>query len=187
MDVREPIDMDVHCVAFDPVDTHVVYAATGGGENFPDPTPYPKGRPLYCSQDGGKSWRCITKDFNRTYAVPVGIHPKDSRTLFLGVAEEPPPLWLKRPTKANGALMRSRDRGSTWERLTHGLPDPFFSMVECIDFDPDEPDRVFIGTGGEGARFIKLEEGEVFCSEDRGEHWEKVPVKFPIICALAVQ
>jgi photosystem II stability/assembly factor-like uncharacterized protein len=59
-DVRDPIDMDVHSVVFDPVNSSTLYAATGGGENFPAPTPPPKGRPLYRSQDGGKSWASIT-------------------------------------------------------------------------------------------------------------------------------
>src|SRR5206468_1489163 len=48
-DVRYPIDMDVHSVTFDPAHPKVIYAATGGGENFPEPTPPPKGRPLYRS------------------------------------------------------------------------------------------------------------------------------------------
>jgi photosystem II stability/assembly factor-like uncharacterized protein len=185
-DVRYPIDLDVHSVTFDPADSSVIYAATGGGENFPDPTPPPKGRPLYRSVDGGKSWESITDSFQRTYSVPVRVHPKDSRILYVGVAEDPPPLWLKRPTMANGVLMRSSNRGTSWEQLIEGLPNPFQSMVECIDFDPDEPDHVFIGTGGEGARFIKLEEGELYHSEDRGDHWEKIPLRFPIIYALAV-
>jgi hypothetical protein len=107
--------------------------------------------------------------------------------LFLGVAEEPPPLWLNRPTKANGALMRSSDGGVTWQQLAGGFPSPYESMVECIDFDPDEPDHVFVGTGGEGARYIKLEDGEIFHSADRGDSWDKVPLRFPIIYALAVQ
>jgi photosystem II stability/assembly factor-like uncharacterized protein len=186
-DVRYPIDLDVHSVAFDPADSNVIYAATGGGENFPDPTPPPKGRPLYRSVDSGKSWESITDTLQRTYSVPVRVHPSDSKVLYIGVAEEPPPLWLKRPTKANGALMRSPDRGASWEQLLGGLPNPFESMVECIDFDPEQPEHVFIGTGGEGARFIKLEEGEVFYSGDKGDHWEKIPFKFPIIYALAVQ
>jgi photosystem II stability/assembly factor-like uncharacterized protein len=186
-DVRYPIDMDVHSVTFDPADPKVIYAATGGGENFPDPTPPPKGRPLYRSGDGGASWESITDSLKRTYSVPVRVHPKDSKTLYIGVAEEPPPFWLKRATKANGALMRSSDRGASWQQLSSGLPSPFESMVECIEFDLDEPDHVFIGTGGEGARFIKLEEGEIFHSADRGDHWEKIPLRFPIIYALAVQ
>jgi len=186
-DVRYPIDMDVHSVSFDPANGAVLYAATGGGENFPDPTPPPKGRPLYRSQDGGKSWESISDSLSRTYSVPVRVHPSNSRMLFLGVAEEPPPLWLNRPTKANGALMRSSDGGVTWQQLAGGFPSPYESMVECIDFDPDEPDHVFVGTGGEGARYIKLEDGEIFHSADRGDSWEKVPVQFPIIYALAIQ
>jgi photosystem II stability/assembly factor-like uncharacterized protein len=185
-DVRYPIDMDVHSVTFDPADSAILYAATGGGENYPDPTPPPKGRPLYRSLDGGKSWGSISDDFQRTYSVPVRVHPEDSQSLFIGVAEDPPPLWLNRANKANGALMRSTDGGATWQQLTDGFPNPFQSMVECIEFDPADPDHIFAGTGGEGARFIKLEEGEIFHSLDRGDRWEKIPLRFPIIYALAV-
>lgn len=186
-DVREPIDMDVHSVVFDPATSSTLYAATGGGENFPDPTPPPKGRPLYRSQDGGKSWASITDSLKRTYSVPVRVHPRNSNAIYLGVAEEPPPLWLNRPTKANGVLMRSLDGGATWEQLVNGLPNPFESMVECIEFDPEDTRSIFAATGGEGARYIKLNSGEIFQSADGGDRWKKIPLSFPIIYALAVQ
>jgi len=60
-------------------------------------------------------------------------------------------------------------------------------MVECIDFDPNQLDHVFIGTGGVGARLIKLTEGEIYHSRDRGDHSQRAPLNFPIIYALAVQ
>src|SRR5262245_43261431 len=186
-DVRDPIDMDVHSVAFDPANGALLYAATGGGENFPDPTAPPKGKPLYRSRDGGQTWESISDSLDRTYAVPVRVHPANSQVLFLGVAQEPPPCWLDRQTKANGAVMRSSDGGASWQQLTGGLPSPCESMVECIEFDPDAPDTVFLGTGGEGARYIKLDKGEIFRSNDRGEKWEKLPLRFPIVYALAVQ
>ena len=186
-DVTYPIDLDVHCITYDAGRPNVIYAATGGGENCPDPTPPPKGRPLYRSTDGGQSWESISDQFHRTYSVAVRVHPQDSRILYIGVAEEPPPLWLNRATKANGALMRSSDNGATWQQLTEGLPEPFESMVECIEFDPDQPDHIFIGTGGEGARYIKLTYGEIFHSGDRGNHWRRISLHFPIIYALAVQ
>ncbi len=186
-DVGDPIDRDVHSVLFDPSDGSILYAATGGGENFPDPTPPPKGRPLYRSSDGGQSWHSLSDGMPRTYAVPVRVHPTKPQTLYLGVAEGPPPLWLNRPTRANGALMRSCNGGATWEQLTGGFPDPYESMVECIEFDPESPDHLFVGTGGEGARYIRLERGEIFHSVDAGDHWVKLPFELPIIYALAVQ
>jgi len=186
-DVRDPIDMDVHAVAFDPTSDDVIYAATGGGERFPDPSPPPKGKPLYRSRDAGRSWECITATLQRTYSVPVRIHPKDSNTLFLGVAEDPPPLWLDRTRRANSAVMKSSNGGVNWEHLGAGLPEPLTNMVECIDFDPDQPDHVFIGLGGEGARYIKLDRGEVYHAEGPGNHWRRIPVDLPIVYALAVQ
>jgi hypothetical protein len=186
-DVRDPIDMDVHCVCFDAVSGATLYAATGGGENFPNPTPPPKGRPLYRSPDGGKTWQSISDTLTRTYSVPVRVHPKNSQLLYLGVAEEPPPLWLNRPAKANGAIMRSADGGNSWQQLAGGFPSSYESMVESIEFDPDQPDTVFLGTGGEGARYIKLDKGEIFRSIDRGDNWEQIPLRLPIIYALAAQ
>ena len=60
-------------------------------------------------------------------------------------------------------------------------------MIESIEFDPDSPDTVFLGAGGEGARYIKLDQGEIFRSADRGDNWEKLPLRFPIVYALAAQ
>jgi hypothetical protein len=176
--------MDVHSVTFDPADGAVLTPLAGGGE-FSRPTPPPKeGRSPVAGRR--QSWESISDALSRTYSVPVRVHPKDSKTLFLGVAEEPPPFWLNRATKANGALMRSTDGGATWQQLAGGFPTPYESMVECIEFDPAQPDHVFAGTGGEGARYIKLDRGEIFQSVNRGDSWEKLPLTFPLIYALAV-
>ena len=51
--------------------------------------------------------------------------------------------------------------------------------------DPSNSERIY--AGGEGARYIKLEAGEIFHSGDRGDTWDKIPLRFPIIYALAIQ
>jgi hypothetical protein len=83
-----------------------------------------------------------------------GTAPSEQFKAALGVAEEAPPLWLNRGSKANGALIRSADGGMTWQQPAGGFPNHYPSMVEYIEFDPAEPDHLFVGTGGEGARYI---------------------------------
>lgn len=187
MDVRDPIDMDVHAITVDSREPSTVYAATGGGEAFPAKSAPPKGRPLYRSRDGGRSWESITDTLERTYAVPVKVDPRNSQVLYLGVAFDEPPHWLNRPEKADSALMKSTDGGRTWRRLTGGLPERMLSMVESIEFDPEDPSTVLMATGGEGARYIKLTEGELFMSRDGGERWERIGGALPLVTALAVQ
>jgi photosystem II stability/assembly factor-like uncharacterized protein len=182
-DLRDPFDMDVHSIVIDPFDTQRVYAATGGGER----SPYPKGKPLYRSNDGGQSWMSITDSLERHYAVPVKLDPTDSQTLYLGVARGTPLGWRGRPSVADGAIMRSRDSGKTWEQLAEGLPNPLLSMVECIEFDPDDAETIVMATGGEGARYVNLEKSELFRSSNRGEHWHQIVGDLPNICSLCLQ
>ena len=181
-DLRDPVDLDVHSIQIDPRNAEVIYAATGGGER----NPYPKGKPLYRSDDGGKMWRSISDDLERHYAVPVRLDPADSQTIYLGCARGTPFSWRDRPSVADGALMRSKDSGKTWQQLNEGLPQPLQNMVECIEFDPDDPKTMAIATGGEGARYVKLEKSEVYLSSNGGDSWELILDKLPNICSLAV-
>jgi hypothetical protein len=175
--------MDVHSIHIDPQNTQVIYAATGGGER----NPYPKGKPLYRSDDGGKSWISISDHLERHYAVPVKLDPADSRNVYLGCARGTPFAWRERPSLADGALMRSKDAGTTWEQLGDGLPAPLLNMIECIEFDPEDPQTMVIATGGEGARFVNLDKSEVYLSSNHGERWEQILGDLPNICSLALQ
>jgi hypothetical protein len=118
-----------------------------------------------------------------------GTAPSEQFKAALGVAEEAPPLWLNRGSKANGALIRSADGGMTWQQPAGGFPNHYPSMVEYIEFDPAEPDHLFVGTGGEGARDIYkvASRGRYFTAADCGDTWEQIPLRFPIIYALAIQ
>ncbi|MGH2809718.1 MAG: WD40/YVTN/BNR-like repeat-containing protein, partial [Actinomycetota bacterium] len=77
-------------------------------------------------------------------ASALATHPKDARTVYLGVEV--------------GGLYRSRDRGKTWYDLD--LPS---SDVHSVQVSPARPDRVY-ATTGEGA----------FCSDDGGFNWRKM-------------
>ena len=186
-DAGDGIDLPVHCVDVGPSDGATIYATTGGGANVLNPAGPTTGRPLYRSVDGGESWQSISAGVSRRYAVPVRLHPKHAQIIYLGVAQDGPARWLDRPTRANGAILRSVDGGASWQQLEAGLPVPFVSMVECIEFDPDQAENIFVATGGTGACDIGVDKGEIFRSIDRGDNWEKLPLRLPIIFALAAQ
>ncbi len=106
--------------------------------------------------------------------MPVKLDPTDSQILYLGVARGTPFGWHDGPSVVDGAIMRSRDSGNTWEQFAEGLPHRLLSMVECIEFDPDAAETIVIATGGEGARYVNLEKSELYLSSNRGEHWHQI-------------
>ncbi|MGH2772716.1 MAG: WD40/YVTN/BNR-like repeat-containing protein [Actinomycetota bacterium] len=110
----------------------------------------------WMSKDLGDSWLPLTgfaeapnrEGWSAPWGIPLAsalaTHPKDARTVYLGVEV--------------GGLYRSRDRGKTWYDLD--LPS---SDVHSVQVSPARPDRVY-ATTGEGA----------FCSDDGGFNWRKM-------------
>jgi len=92
--------LTVWSIAVDPNNPSVLYAGTGA----------PSRAALYKSIDSGESWSRSTTDFpefcagvNRPRLLTVCVDPDDSRQVWFGLEE--------------GGAWRSRDSGSTWERV----------------------------------------------------------------------
>ncbi len=68
-------------------------------------------------------------------------------------------------------LYRSEDAGSSWERTGRGLPETLCSSNDwgsrTLAFDPRDPRRVYIGTGGRGV-FVSTDGGTTFLAMNRG-------------------
>lgn len=190
-DTAGHLDADVHSVIQDPADPTVLYACAGGGGALTMatldqyPPPLPEGRPIYRSSDSGRTWECVSLDFDRTYGVSMRVHPRDSALLLAAVARGIPPFWSKRPERADAVVVISSDRGKTWSRSTKGLPSHFALMVEAIEIGPGPRHRAFIGTGGEGMKLVGAAEGEIYVSDDIQDGWRRVQIDFPSIAVLA--
>jgi len=79
----------------------------------------------------------------------------------------------------DGALKvwRTRDRGRTWRAMTNGLPqkEHYVGVLrDAMCADPLTPSGVYVGT----------KSGELFCSRDDGENWEKLPAQVPRVTTL---
>ena len=99
-DVVDGIDPDVHMITQDPNDPDTIYAVCGGGGGFPAshvyPPPFLQGRPIYRSRDRARTFECISADMERSYGVPLQVHPENSSLLIAGLARGWPFDWMER-------------------------------------------------------------------------------------------
>jgi photosystem II stability/assembly factor-like uncharacterized protein len=143
---------DVHRLMIHPSNPKFLYAVTGRG--------------LYVSPNGGVSWDQWTRREDEIGGYPDGFvfRPSDPKTILMTAAHDAPGTW--RTTHFAGArISRSRDAGKTWEILRNGLPDRMQASIEAFCLEEAETSS---------AIFAATTSGEVFCSEDLGDHWEKI-------------
>jgi photosystem II stability/assembly factor-like uncharacterized protein len=151
-------------LAIDPKDENKVFVAVLG---------HPYGanteRGVYRTKDGGATWeRVLYKDEN-TGAVQVTIDPNNSNIVYAD-------LWAARQGPwENGAwqgkesgLYKSVDGGTTWKKLTRGLPtvDQELGRIGfCIA--PSNSNRLY-------ATVDAGDFGGIYRSDDAGENWTRV-------------
>lgn len=144
---------DVHRTVIDPQNgkrMHVV-----GGE----------GLCLWMTSDGGASWEQLTDADHEIGGYPdcLVLHPRQPELMFIAAA-------ASRPSEQQGPdtgtrISRSRDGGRTWEALGGGLPERMAPRVEALALeDWGDSFSVFAGTAA----------GEVYASDDGGEHWSLI-------------
>ena len=117
------------------------------------------------SHDGGESWASLTpRDFRIGYVDPILAHPRNASLIFTAGARTGPGSWRKTHT-ADARIARSTDAGKSWEILNRGLPEHIRGNVEALTMD--------VWNGG-FALFAGTTDGEVFCSADEGDSWQRI-------------
>ena len=150
---------DVHRLMIHPRNPKFLYAVTGRG--------------LYVGPDAGARWDQWTKREDEIGGYPDGFvfRPSDPKVMFMTAAHDAPGTW--RTTHFAGArISRSMDGGRTWEVLGNGLPDRLQASIEAFCLEE---------AGNSTGVFAATTSGEVFCSEDLGESWQKIVTGLPPI------
>jgi photosystem II stability/assembly factor-like uncharacterized protein len=150
-------------IAIDPTDENKVFVAALGHPYGPNPE-----RGIYRTTDGGKTWEKVLYKDENTGAIQVTIDPKNDRIIYAD-------LWAGRQGPwENGAwegpqsgLFKSTDGGTTWTKLTKGLPS-FADGLGRIGFclAASNPDRMY-------ACVDAAKGGGVYKSDDGGESWNQ--------------
>ncbi len=151
-------------LAIDPKNENRVFAAVLGHPYGPNPE-----RGVYRTTDGGKNWEKVLYKDENTGAIQVTIDPVNPNIIYAD-------MWAGRQGPwENGAwngpesgLFKSVDGGTTWKKLTTGLPTPAEGLGRigfCIA--PSDPNRLYATVDAGNA-------GGIYRSDDAGESWKRL-------------
>ncbi len=151
-------------LAIDPKDENKVFVAVLG---------HPYGanteRGVYRSKDGGVTWEKVLYKDENTGAVQVTVDPNNSNIVYadLWAARQGP--WENGQWQGpESGLYKSTDGGSSWKKLTKGLPtvDQGLGRIGfCIA--PSNSNRLY-------ATVDAGDHGGIYRSDDAGESWSRV-------------
>ena len=146
------MDPDVHRTVFNPLNPDRIYITGGDG--------------IYATSDGGDNWEHWTTTEHEIGGYPdfLVVHPRRPELVFVAAAQHGPGSW-RESHYAGTRISRSTDGGKTWQPLRNGLPDRLQTAVEamCLE-DWGESFSLFAATAT----------GEIWSSEDGGEHWSEI-------------
>lgn len=140
---------DVHRTVVHPTNPKRIYVTGGDG--------------LYVTSDGGATWEHWTTRESEIGGYPdqLVFRPGQPDLMFISAAHKSPGTWGE-SHDAGARVSRSRDGGRTWEVLRGSLPDRMQASIEAMCLED---------WGGSFALFAATTAGEVYHSEDGGEHW----------------
>ncbi|KRF17754.1 glycosyl hydrolase [Nocardioides sp. Soil797] len=128
---------------------------------------------VYRSDDAGGEWTYIADGLPADFGFPIVVHPNDPDTIFVFPIQGGDGRF---PVDGQAQVWRSRDAGSTWHRLSQGLPERFFVAVMRDAMCTDGADPAGLYLGGRN--------GTVFASADEGETWTETIDNLPDVMVV---
>lgn len=140
-----------------PKDGNTVYVCATGAlfRDHPD-------RGVFRTRDGGKSWEKILYEAPDTGCADVAMDPQEPSTLYAGMWQARRQPWFFVSGGPRSGFFRSRDGGTTWQRMTNGLPQGDLGRI-AIAVSPAKPSVVFAT--------VESKKTMLYRSDDRGDTW----------------
>ena len=131
---------------------------------------------MHRSDDGGQSWTEISEGLPTEFGFAAAAHPHDRDTFYVVPLD---PGHARCMPGGSAAVWRTRDAGSTWQRLADGLPqrDAHVGVLrEGMAIDAHDTPGLYFGTST----------GQLFASSDEGESWSEISSYLPGITSVEV-
>jgi photosystem II stability/assembly factor-like uncharacterized protein len=158
----EDVGFCVHKLVMSPADTTRMYQQNHCG--------------MHRSDDGGMSWTEITEGLPTDFGFAAAAHPHDRDTFYVIPLDGGHGRVMP---DGHASVWRTRDAGSSWERLDRGLPHEnahLGVLREGMTIDTLDVPGLYFGTST----------GQLFASADEGESWDEIASYLPAIASVSV-
>ena len=122
-------------------------------------------RGVFKTTDGGKTWTNTKFISENTGFVDLAMDPESPDTLYAAAYQRRRRAFGFNGGGPEAGLYKTTDGGTTWTKLTAGLPEGDTGRIG-IDIYRKDPRIVYA--------IIQNAEGGIFRSEDKGETWKKM-------------
>ena len=155
-------------IIIDPTNPDIVWVAALGHLFSPN-----QERGIFKTADGGRTWKRTLYIKDNVGAVDLAASP-DASVLYAAMYEAMRYPWKIADGGPGSGIFKSTDSGETWHKLEDGLPKGPLGRIG-LDVCRTHPGTVYavvddFNTGSNGRPIG----GEVYRTDDAGEHWRKV-------------
>ena len=166
-----------------PKNPNIVYVAASGNE-----WTYNKDRGLYQTTDGGKTWKNILFESEKSGCIDLVIDPTDPNTLYASFWSRTRRRWSDPIPEDGDYLYKTTDGGKTWRKIVNGLPDTKNTGRIGVAISHSNPKVLYAFVDDHNKKrdpkpneFDSYERkvqkvvigGAIYRSNDKGETWQK--------------
>ncbi len=156
-------------IAVDPKNPDRIFVAVLGHPYGPN-----EERGIYRSTNGGKTFEKILYKDENTGGDDVTIDPHDPNIIFATLWESREGPWENGAwSGTGGGIYKSTDGGTTWKKLSKGLPE---NLVQAhIAIAPSSSSIIYVAIGTTEPNDYGTGKGMgIYRSDDGGENWKKI-------------
>ncbi len=152
----------IHRVIIDPTNPNIVYAAAIGS-----PWGEHKERGVYKTMDGGKTWKQILYNNEKTGAADLVMDPSNPNKLIAAMWEHKREPWFFTSGGKGSGMYITHDGGDTWKKVTskEGLPKGNLGRIG-VAISRSNPNTIYA--------LVEAKKNALYKSIDGGFKWRKI-------------
>jgi photosystem II stability/assembly factor-like uncharacterized protein len=150
----------ISSILVDPHDANTVFVGVLGNAWKPNAE-----RGVFKTTDGGKTWKKVLFVNDKTGVANMVMQPGNPRVLFAGMWQVRRYPWDLDDGGPGSGIYRSVDGGTTWKKLTKGLPKGPLGRI-ALAIARTNPDHIYA--------LVEAKHGLLWQSTDMGNTWTAV-------------